>query len=219
MSPFRGTLTLIAIALIIAAPAEAQRHDGTVGYGGGMIWFGDFNGGSAGESFALDPGWVATGHVEQWMGSKRLGARLSTAFTRRPMVTVDDTRQINTWLIAGDLLLRLLPARRGGSVAPFISGGVGVVSYGLGRGEEVVLVPEDARYPGDDERRLSYNAGLGIDIIPGLRLFGTDMGFRLEATDQLVSESPFTSVGGTTLDPIHNVRVSLSLIGLVDFLK
>jgi opacity protein-like surface antigen len=213
-----GTRTRIAAALLgalLAAPAaRAQDYSGAVGYGGGGIWFGDFN--EQGPSLALQSGWLATVHAEQYLGRGRIGARLGAAFTQRPFDAAGLARDINTWLFDGSLLLRPLPLDRRRSVVPFLSVGAGVVSYGFGEGRPVVFEESGAVYPGDTDRRLTVVGGLGVDFVPRFSLWGTPLGVRLEAADHVALESPFQTPDGDPLGPVHNVRVTLGLIGLVE---
>lgn len=213
-----GVKTRIAAALLaalLAAPvARAQDYAGTVGYGGGGVWFGDFN--ESGASLALESGWLAVAHAEHYLGSGRIGARLGAAFTQRPFDAAGLARDINTWMFDGSLLLRPLPVDRRRSVVPFLSVGAGVVSYGFGEGRPVVFEGSDAVYPGDTDRQFAVVGGLGVDVVPRLTLFGTRLGVRLEAMDHLALESPFEAPGGDALGPVHNVRVTIGLIGLVD---
>ena len=214
LSPARRRLVWIALALVAlaAAPAtSAQDFDGTIGYGGGGIWFGALD---EGGRFALDAGWLTDAHVERWYGG-RLGLRAHAAFTQRPLQLPGDTRDVNTWLIDGSALLHLLPPRADRAVAPFVSTGVGVVSYGLGEGRRVVIA-DDMVYPGDSDRQIAGIVGLGIDFLPGWNWWGNRVGLRLEAADHMATRSPFETAGGETFGPVHNRRLTLSLIGLVD---
>ncbi|HEU0078118.1 MAG TPA: hypothetical protein VFQ76_10745 [Longimicrobiaceae bacterium] len=213
-----GARTRIAAALaaaLLAAPAaRAQDYSGAIGYGGGGIWFGDFN--ERGPSLALQSGWLAAAHAEQYMGSGRIGARLGAAFTQRPFDAAGLARDINTWLFDASLLLRPLPVDRRRSVVPFLSVGAGLVSYGFGQGRPVVFEESGAVYPGDSDRRWTVGGGVGLDFVPRFSLFGTPLGVRLEAADQVALESPFESPDGDALGPVHNVRVTLGLVGLVE---
>ncbi len=218
MPHIRNFFALAAVVTAIcAAPVAAQDYDGTIGYGGGGIMFTDFNAGGPGESFGLGSGWVATAHIDHWVDRGRLGGRINAAFTRRPTDVLGDSRNIHTWIVGGDLLLRLLPSSPNRTVVPFIAGGAGMVSYGLGAGNPVNL--DNARYPGNSDRKLAVSAGIGFDIVPRFTIFGTPSGFRLEVIDHMALESPFEPIGGGDFDPVHNVRASLSLIGLVDLLR
>lgn len=213
-----GVRTRIAAALLgalLAAPAaRAQDYSGTVGYGGGGIWFGDFN--DQGPPLALRSGWLAAVHAEQYLGRGRIGARLGAAFTQRPFDAAGLARDINTWLFDASLLLRPLPVDRRRTVVPFLSLGGGVVSYGFGEGRPVVFEESGAVYPGDTDRRLTVVGGLGVDVVPRLSLFGTPLGVRLETADHVALESPFRTPDGDALGPVHNVRVTLGLVGLVE---
>lgn len=51
---------------------------------------------------------------------------------------------------------------------------------------------------------------------PRLRLFGTPLGFRLEAADHVALESPFEDVEGERFGPVHNLRFTLNVLGLID---
>jgi hypothetical protein len=220
--PHRLVWMIGALAALVAAPAAAQDFDGSVGYGGGGIWFSDFNAGGTGTALALDPGWVAVAHVDHWVDRGRFGGRVNAAFSRRPLDTAGDVRGIHTWIIGGDLLLRLLPASPNRSFAPFIGAGGGVASYGLGKGGSVILDPERARYPGDTDRQLTVSGAFGIDIVPRFTIFGTPSGFRIEVIDHVALKSPFEPHGetfGGTFDPVHNVRVSIGLLGLVQLIR
>jgi hypothetical protein len=215
----RGVALGIFLLASAAGRAGAQSHTASVGYGGGGIYFGSFNEGS-GSDLVLDPGWLATAQVDWWPGSRRIGGRASGAFTQRPLATSGDVRSINTWLFSGDLMLRLLPATEARRVSPFLSVGAGVVSYGLGDGDALDLPAENAIYPGDTDRRFAAAAGLGFDVMPrGLSWFGTPVGLRLEVADHLVLESPFIDPEGGHYGPVHNIRASLGLLGLVELLR
>lgn len=214
MRAWTGAAGAALAALLAAAPLAAQDYSGAVGYGGGFISFSDFN--DSGAALALDAGWLAVAHAEQYMGNGRLGARLGAAFTQRPFPVAGDARDINTWLFDASLLVRPLPVSRGRGVVPFLSLGAGVVSYGFGDGRPVVFEGSNAVYPGDTDRQLTVVGGLGIDVVPGRSVWGTPLGVRLEAADHVALESPFRTPGGDRLGPVHNVRVTLGLIGLVD---
>ncbi|HEV2149898.1 MAG TPA: hypothetical protein VGR37_21045 [Longimicrobiaceae bacterium] len=206
----RALATGAVLAALCAAPAAAQTHSGSIGYGGGGIWFGSFGGAS---ELKLEPGWVANLQADQWYWRGRVGARANVAFTQRPLRTGLDERQINTWFFDGSVLLRPVPPREGGSVAPYLSLGAGVVNYGFGRGRPVVL--GDAVYPGSGERQLALVVGAGVDFVPRVVFLDTPLGLRLDFADHVTLESPFESRGGDAFGPVHNVRVMVGLIGLV----
>ncbi len=204
--------------LMLAGPAVSQTHDGSIGYGGGAIMFTDFNAGGTGEAINLGTGWVANAHIEHFPSRGRVGGRINAAFSRRPLETPEDVRNIHAWIIGGDLLLRLASPTPGRTVAPFIAVGGGMVSYGLGRGSALSF--EGAQYPGDTDRQWTVSGGLGFDILPDFSIFGTPSGLRLEVIDHVALKSPFEPFpSGDDFDPVHNIRASLSLIGLVEILR
>jgi hypothetical protein len=215
MDKLRYLPLILVVTALGASPAAAQDYDGSVGYGAGGIWFSDFNAGSGGTPLTMDPGWVTAAHIENWVDRGRFGGRINVAFTQRPLDTTVDQRDISSWLVGGDLLLRMLSPSPGRSVAPFIGAGVGFASYGLGRGQPVAFPDERAQYSGEDSRRFTVSGAFGFDILPSFTIFGTPSGFRLEIIDHMALDSPFTRVPSGSFDPVHNIRVTLSLLGMV----
>jgi hypothetical protein len=210
----------ICVLLVLAGMAlptlgSAQAHDASVGYGGGGVWFGSF---ADADDLALDPGWIVNAHAEHWLGGRRFGLRAQVAYTQRPFATPFETRDIDSWLAGADLLVRFLPVRPGRSASPYVGAGAGMVRYELGRGPPIV-VAEDVVYPGNDERRFAVTAALGLDLLPGWNLFDTPIGVRLELTDHVALTSPLESMGGRRFGPVHNVRLSLGLLGVFDYLR
>jgi hypothetical protein len=204
-----------ALLAMVAAPVVAQMHTTAAGYGGGFVTFGAFNPDVEGEELALDAGWVVTGFGETWhvLGG-RVGTRLNLAFTQRPLPIPEQPRDINTWLLDANLMLRLLSPAEDNPIAPFLSAGVGVISYGLGTGAPVTFPEAGVVYSGDDERRLTVVGGAGIDIVPaGFQVGGLPLGIRLEAANHVTLHSPFRDFEGERLGPIHNLRVGASLLG------
>jgi hypothetical protein len=215
MTEMKHTILAGAVAgLLAAAPLGAQGYSGVVGYGGGAAWFGDFT--ESGPALALDDGWLAHAQGEYFMAGGRLGARLGAAFTQRPFQAPDRARDINTWMFDAAATLRPLPLRRGSAVSPFLAAGVGVISYGFGEGTPVEFEGADAVYPGDTRRQLTAVGGVGLDLVPRFSLFDTPLGLRLEVADHVALESPFESLDGEAHGPVHNVRVTIGLIGLVE---
>jgi hypothetical protein len=113
-------------------------------------------------------------------------------------------------------VVRPLSLSEVGMISPFLTVGGGFIHYGLGRtGRPVVIDEANAFYPGDDERQWMGMAGAGIDIVPpGFRFADTPIGVRLEVADHMAFRSPFETLEGARLGPIHNLRFGVSLIGL-----
>ncbi len=219
MTKFRYLTPVIVAAALCASPVAAQDYDGSAGYGAGGVWFSDFNSGGGGTPMRLEAGWITTAHLENWVNRGRLGGRINVAYTKRPLETTTDNRDISAWIFGADLLLRMLSPSPGRSVAPFIGAGVGYASYGLGRGQPISFPAEEATYAGEDHRRITVSGAFGIDILPSMTIFGTPSGFRLEIIDHLALDSPFSPVQGVDFDPVHNIRVSLSILGMVQLAR
>jgi hypothetical protein len=210
-----GAAALLAMA---AAPVLAQDHSTAAGYGGGFVNFGALNPDAGAEELLMDAGWIMTAFGETWhVAGGRMGARLNGAWTQRPLdLGGDDIRDINTWMLDASLLLRLLPPRPGGGVAPFLRAGGGLIHYGLGTGPPQFYTEQGVVYSGDDQMQWTAVFGGGIDIVPGgLRIGGTPLGLRVEVADHVVFRSPFRGIDDDArLGPIHNLRFGASLIGV-----
>ena len=213
----RGCFATLLLLAGVVSPGVAQWHDAAVGYGAGFASFSSFTEG--GQELSLDAGWIATLQAERWYFGRRVGFRVNGAFTQRPLDVGETPRDIDTWMLDGDLMLRLLPATEGRNVAPFLMAGAGVIFYELGTGPQLSVNDGNAVYPGDSERQFAVAGGIGFDILPGgLVILGTPIGFRLEAADHIALESPFRGADGAEFGPIHNIRVTLSAIGLEELL-
>lgn len=203
-----------ALVVLLAGSASAQEHSGAVGYGAGGVWFSPFNRGAGGSTLDLGPGWVLSGHLDQWLGGGRLGGRLGGTYSQRPLDGAGERRDINVWTATASAMLRVLPPRPGGRWSPFVAAGAGLVSYGLGRGIPVV-VPEAATvYPGGGERQLAGVVGVGLDLFPRLAWHEVPLGVRVELADHMTRESPFERLGGGAYGPVHNVTLTVGIHGL-----
>lgn len=206
--------TLVTGLLLLAAPLTAQDHAGSIGYGGGGIWFSDFNAGGDRVRLALETGWVVNAHFEEWFGSRRVGLRLNGAFSQRALDGSEPVDAVDMWLGGGDVMLRLLSARPSRTFSPFVALGGGMVRYNLGSAA-LRFIEEGAVSTGGAHLSATVSAGFGFDLFPQFSLFGTRSGIRIEAIDHLALNSPFRTPDGAEFDPVHNVRVSLSLLGLI----
>jgi hypothetical protein len=206
----------LAAALAVAAPAAGQDHNVAAGYGIGFIQPGALNPGAGAADASVDAGIVGTAFGEAWyMLDGRLGARLNLAFTRRPLQLGEESRDISALAADVNIMARLVPPAEGGTFAPFVSGGAGVFSSGLGWGAPVQYEELGAAYPGEGNVRFAVVGGAGVDIAPlAFRIGDSRVGVRLEVADHIVLRSPFRGLEGERLGPIHNVRVGVSLIGL-----
>lgn len=210
-----GTASTLLL-LLAAAPAAAQRYNTAAGYGGGYIDFGKFNPDSdEAQEIGLESGWIINVFGEGMHYGGHLGLRGNVGFTRRPLEFAGDRRDISTWMADASIVLRPVAMTPTRVVSPFVSVGGGLISYGLGRHRRVVVIPEaNVQYRGDNEAQWTAVGGAGIDFaLPRTRVWGTPIGLRFEVADQIVPRSPFRSLDGEHLGPIHNVRFSASLVG------
>ena len=216
MRMLRRMLVAAAVALLAPAGAAAQALSTAAGYGGGLISFGAFDAGGEAAALSLQSGWVVTLFGEgAYIAGGRLGGRVNAAFTQRPLQNADgEVRDVGAWMLDGSVVLRPVPVRPSTVVAPFLSVGGGFVRYGLGKGDALEFPEAGVVYRGSDRPRVSVVGGAGVDIIPSrIRLFDTPLGLRLEVADHVVLSSPFRTLEGERLGPLHNVRFGASLVG------
>jgi len=209
---------VVALAVLAgASDASPQAYRTAVGYGGGGLLVTPLNAGAgaAPQELRLEAGWIMGAELEHRLGNGLLGLRLHGAYTQRPFEVEDRTLGINMWLADAGIVLR--PIAPGGErgVSPFLSVGGGVVTYRFGRGAPVDIEAANARYPGDNERQWTGVVGLGLDLGPLFELQETPLGFRLEVADHVAFRSPFEPISGERFSPVHNVRVTLSLVSMV----
>jgi hypothetical protein len=213
----RSVQALLILAALAAAPvpALAQRYDHAAGYGAGAISFGAFNADAGGNELALAAGWVAHLFGEGYTGEGNLGWRISGGFTKRPLTYADESRNVSTYIADAGLIFRPSALQRESSVSPFVTVGIGVISYALGQSGRPVLVEEaNVFYPGNDQRQWMATAGAGIDVLPaGFRFGDVPLGLRFDVADHVTLRSPFETFDGNRPGPIHNIRFGVSLVG------
>lgn len=216
MRAFTLACFALAAALAVAAPAAGQDHNAAAGYGAGFLQPGALNPGATGAEASMEAGLVGTAFGEAWpLLGRRVGARLNVALSRRPLQLGEASRDISLLAVDVNVMARLLPPSADGVVAPFLSAGAGVLTYGLGEGGTVTYEELGAFYPGEGETRFTVVGGAGLDIAPAqFRLGDARLGIRLEVADHMVLRSPFRGLEGENLGPIHNLRAGISLIGL-----
>jgi hypothetical protein len=211
---------LAVSGVMMAGPGDASAQDyrNAASWNAGGIFFSSMNPdaglfeGQSAHELKLDPGWLVGVQFEHWFGSGRVGARVNGALTQRPLDLPGVNRSIGVWMADADLMLRLLPARAGHTIVPYLGVGGGLVRYKLGRGEFLNFATANALYDGDDDPRLAGNAFVGFDILTGLRWDGdSPVGFRIEVADHVTLDSPFEEAGGDRFPSIHNVRIVLGV--------
>lgn len=228
---FRAVAAAALLLPMLAGPVAAQNYRGAWGVYGGGAWFSDFNNngdvsnlppefGTA--DLSLSSGWIAGTQLEYWFGNGRFGIRANGSYTERPFKVEGDGfdeefGDVNTWLVDGDILIRLLRPERDRVFAPFLSLGAGVAIYNPA-GSGTIVVPESNAIWGDgglldpdggnSETVFATPFGLGVDILPRWSLGGVALGFRVEIVDHLAWESPAAPIFGDDFDAVHNVRLT-----------
>lgn len=217
------TLASAAALTVAASPLYAQDYPAAVGWGGGVSYFTDLSSSGA-QDLKFQTGWIVNAHVERWFAGERIGLKVGGAMTERPLevgnlFTVGDIR---VWMGDVTALIRLAPAKAGNSIAPYVGGGVGIVSYQLGEGPRVAFTQAAAEYSGHAENQFAAVATAGIDILPGIHWGfegNQDIGFRLEGVDRIALKSPFEKADGAgDYGPVHNLQLSLSIFSSIDWL-
>jgi len=203
-------------------------------------------------------GWLTGVQLEYWPFSgnwgRRIGIRANGNYTEQPFqVHFDDGLAanffnlssgtsilfgaVNTWLIDGDILFRILTPGPSRVWAPYVNIGAGVAIYAPA-GDGVVSVPEANAFVGDggvtfvtapndsalviipngggNNRTKFVNVfGLGTDILPGWRLGNlAGIGLRFEVADHIAWNSPADPIiGGDDFSAVHNLRFTAGVMG------
>lgn len=206
----------------------------------------------------LEPGWLVGTQLEYWFGNGRFGIRANGAYTERSfdlegdgflffneffdgvnLVDGDDLSfgDVNTWLIDGDLMIRILRPERNRVWAPFVSLGAGVAIYNPAGSAPLLIFPANAAFgdfdfvgvdidndgivedfiletgDGNSETKFVTAFGLGTDILPGWSLGNIGIGIRLEVADHIAWDSPAEPIfGDDDFDPVHNVRFTAGVL-------
>jgi len=212
-----AALTLTGFALTSASPALAQGYAASAGWGGGVFLNTSLNDGASGNGEVLDlkpdPTWMVSVHYDQWFGAGNVGIRLRGDFTKPTIPWVQGDRDIRVYMADASLLLRPVTPASGGSVLPFIAGGVGFINWGLGDGAPTTFDPAGVTYGGKESFDFVATAGVGIDFLTPWSWGEGPVLVRLEARDHIQFSSPFESTNPDDgdLGMIHNAGVVLGL--------
>ncbi len=204
---------MTALAIAGATPAAAQDYSYSAAWNAGAIGFTKLNGNSASGGVELKPSvsWVAGLQAEHWLGWGQLGLRFEGAYSRSPM-TVPGGPDRSLGMALGDvgLLLRLVPARPGNTVAPYVGVGGGFMYYGLGAGDSILYPAANAKYKGGNHLEPALVGSFGVDVLTSMRWDDDPVGIRIEASD-LIARSPFKPLTGSSFSPVHTARVLLGV--------
>jgi len=211
-----AVLVLTAVGFGSPPMARAQSFQQGAGWNGGVLLSTSLNDGASGADLVdlkPDATWILGVHYDYWLGSGNVGIRVRGNFSKPTLPWVQDDRQIRVY--TGDLNLMLRPVRPGPdkSVLPFVSGGVGIINWGLGDGPATTYEPAGVIYDGDQKWDLVASAGLGFDIVTPWSWGEGPLVVRLEAQDHIQFSSPFDPINPEDGDfsLIHNAAVVLGI--------
>jgi hypothetical protein len=206
--------TVAGLALLNAASASAQNYRASVGWNGGVLLNTSLNdGATAADLLDLKPDatWVVGGHYDHWFGRGNVGLYVRGAYSMPKLPWIQGDRKIRVYM--GDLgvILRPIAPEAGRTVLPYISGGVGLIRWGLGDGPTTTYDPAGATFDGSEAFDLVAAGGLGFDIVTPWRWGEGPVVVRIEARDHVQFSSPFEPVNPEDGDfgLIHNAAVVL----------
>jgi len=220
------TIVMAALALWVlsASPTEAQAYKSSAGWSGGVLINTGLNDGATGADLVdmkPDPTWLMSIHFDQWFGRGNVGVRARGGMSKPSLPWVQGDREIRVLMADLGLLLRPIAPGPGRSTLPFISGGVGLINWGLGDGPATVYAPAAVAYTGEEGIDFVATASLGVDIVTPWVWGEGPLVIRLEARDHIQFSSPFDP--SNSEDPefgmIHNAALVLGFhtgIGLLN---
>lgn len=212
--------TTVAIALtvsvLVLAPGagEAQNYRGSVGWSLGGQWTSELNPGVE-EAEAIDPGLGAFGSLfydHWWTQAFGFRGEGTYAWSQVPWTTGD--RDVYSWSLSGQLVLRLTGAPGEERAAyPFLAAGIGGLQHRLGEGSATVFEEAGAVYAGDEKFRLIGVGSVGVDVPLPWNWSEGPMLLRLQASDQMLFNSPLEPLSDDLdgFDPVHVLQLSVGL--------
>lgn len=206
--------TIVSSALLFVSPAIGQTYGSAAGWGGGVLINTGLNKGAAsGDLVELKPDltWLVSAHYDRWFGTGNVGVRARAGLSKPVLPWVQGDRAIRLLMADVGLLLRPVAPSAGKTVLPFLAGGIGLVSWGLGSGPMTTFDGAGATYSGDESLDLAVSAGLGFDIITPWRWGEGPLVVRIEGRDMIQLKSPFDPMNpdDSDFDMIHNAAVVL----------
>lgn len=207
-------LAALAVGLLMTPSAGAQAYSSSAGWSGGVLLNTGMNDGATGADLLdmkPDPTWLFSMHYDRWFGSGNAGIRARGGFSRPTLPWVQGDREIRVLMADVGLLLRPIAPGPTTSALPFISGGVGLIKWGLGNGPATTFDPAGVTYDGEEGLDLVATAGLGVDIVSPWQWGEGPLVIRLEARDHIQFSSPFdpSNPDDGEFGMIHNAAVVL----------
>ncbi len=196
------TLLIAGPLLICGEPLSAQNHREALGLYGGGSRFSELSPSATIET-RMEDGWIAGLHVDRWVAGGRAGLRWGGSFAERRLATGSGALYR---MYGGEIaiLFRVLPARPGRFLAPYIAAGGGVLHIDAANGAN----PADD-YHVDPVTRAVASIGGGVELFAS-----SPVGFQIEVADRIVPKSPFGDPAATSgFNPVHQAvgRVALMI--------
>lgn len=205
---------VLCLLLMMPGAGEAQDYRGSVGWTLGAQWTSGLNAGVE-DAEAIEPGLGALGSLfydHWWTQAFGFRGEGTYAWNQVPWTTGD--RDVYSWSVSGQLVLRLAGAPGEGRAAyPFLAAGVGGLQHRLGDGPAAVFDEGAAVYAGDEKLRLIGVGSVGVDVPLPWNWSEGPMLLRLQASDQMLFNSPLEPLSDDLdeFDPVHVFQLSVGL--------
>ena len=202
-------LTLLGVLLLSASQVQAQAYKYSVGWTAGAVSTSSLNDG-AGGGLSMEPDltWTAGAHVDYWVWD-HLGLRGQGGVTPHTLPWNQGDRKIYAYY--ADLAVMLRPAGQapGRALLPYVSAGVGVARWGLGRGDPTTFGAAGVTYDGSESYNLLFPVSVGVDFITPWNWGEGPLVIRIEGREHLQLMSPFDPVNPDQDDfgMVHNYGV------------
>jgi hypothetical protein len=215
-----------------------------------------------GADLTMQTGWLVGSSLEFWPFRtktsflNRFGIRANGGYTQQALSTtfkdqasafafnrlsVNDgvlSNDINTWLLNGDIMFRIMKPGRSRVWAPYLAAGAGVVIYAPAGDNTVLIRPANAFIGptpfvltdtlgnrtvlpdtgGNNQSKFANVFALGADILPGKwHIGGWGLGLRLEGADHIAWRSPADPITapGDHFSAVHNFTATAGINALI----
>jgi hypothetical protein len=206
-------LVLLAGLALVPGAAQAQDYDTSVAWGGGLVRYTPFveSGTATPNDIGMGSTWVALLQAETWHFNRWVGVRGGGFYSNAPVTYPTADKKTSVFGVELTALLRVAPPAPDRFLTAYLIGGGGVVWFAMGDGPTVPLAGTTVIYDDSESRQFMAVGGAGIEFMPGIRAFDGTIGVRVEGVNQMVLGRPLRPEGTGTPDPMHNLRISLTL--------
>lgn len=193
-------ILLAALAAGSTSDLAGQTHAGAIGLTLGGSVHGDLTPGLS-RTTEFESGWIAGLQYERWIGTGRVGVRLSTLFTQR---LLDSSPGGDYNVFMGDVgaMVRILPVREDRRVSPFAALGLGATHYGSVAGSG----PLAGGVYGENATRLHLLVSIGADVATS-----GAFGLRAELGDEIIFPSIGYSPSFNGFPNVHNLLATVAI--------